>query len=656
VIVATNDKWATISQEVSTFKLDRVEEQRDAEKNSDNQEKADGETLLTTLPDSANEVLEDQLKEDADASAAPLPDTALENEDKEEVDSDDFAISAIKPLEDLPTVDLDLALESLDADLNLDSKVEDWNDPLKDLDNEFRELSLDSAPELVAGLDLELSDDTGELRVVATESSAAEATSKHSDLTASELKQISEEESIDVDEPSASSKAEENKTLSSGSSEGEEADNNDSTETAKDNSEIGFEKISLQAELDEVESILSSEPASAEVGSATPESANVKPYDPVSAELERIEKLLQAYSDDEDDDQATSKIAEPVIPELPEAEATSDQVAPSDKVEEADKPAEATGDDSALEQPVASQKESDAAPPEVSEFDDTRPTRRSLSSLVAKGKVEKQTYNFAKPTASATDLPSISEPSSPAASSTEAPASDVGEPKPAGDTFEFGGRAKPEGRSKFASLLSSSLGDTVSMRDLMENDEVPQAPVLDFSSPSQESFDSVSEVSVQDVPEVAEAPPEPPPPEPSPLGADGLPEPWLNLGKKTSDSLQTPKFEEKAKDSAPPAVGTTSSTRTFKTNAPRSTSDDLHWISTSDTNHKKLTDQDLGKIADPTGPKAVAENLKAEDQPPHTSDSKDSAKTPSTAVSTTNAPSLGSLQRTTTDSWTPSSQ
>jgi tetratricopeptide (TPR) repeat protein len=348
------------------------------------------------------------------------------------------------------------------------------------------------------------------------------------------------------------------------------------------------------------------------------------------------------------------------------------------------------------------------APPAVSDSSDSLLTGRNLSSLVAKGKNERATQSFPLPTESTKEVSPVKESqeseqqneetaasSSVDLSSTEANViEDAKVILPDGD-FEVGPPVvKAAGKSKFASLLAPSLGETTSMREIMESEVVPKTetftgseptgfdfggpkpafdflaspPEIDFlgtradfgGTPSAIGFGEMppepaflkTDNTVAMTPEptgpsaiaqtgvVAEpvAPPPPPPPEPSPLGADGLPEPWLNLGKMLKDGKKDDKT----------STGTTSSTRTFSTNAPRSTSEDSQMISATDSNDYEPTEQDM-----PKSEILANENVPG---PPDLSVSGSAADEVSTSpVSSQQHRRLGALQRTSTNetSWTP---
>jgi len=205
-----------------------------------------------------------------------------------------------------------------------------------------------------------------------------------------------------------------------------------------------------------------------------------------------------------------------------------------------------------------------------------RPERRGLSSLIAKGKIQKQTYNFDKP------------------------------------------------------AVTSSQTDPLNAQD---------EPPLE---------------------------PEPMPQQTASLGVDGLPEPWMNMGKKSasaSDSSTLPTSVKDTKEDFTSTVqGTTSNPRTFHTNAPRSaTSDELHWVSTS-TSHNKITEQDLVKLNSGKASPPVADIMETISTVTTSSggaliDSPVQGTAGSDTLSVTPSPRLlGSLQRTTIESWTPAAQ
>lgn len=689
--------WATISQEVSTFDVEDSAVKNDSEKT--NSEQIEGKV--------ESEVQEKTSKaHDPEKSSEPnVAETHSVLDGKDELS------------EALPVINIDVALEGLDADFNLDNSDGQWKDPLVDLDNEFKGLKLDTPPDTVP-LPESPTTDTGEFKALLENAPRNELM----DSTATEVEAVSEDD-IDDQGPGATLKS---KHDSPGPLEvtitGQARTDYDRSEVEDIEDTLIEAEAVFEAKLDIDEQIIEtiekkesseSEQDSVEDKAEVPTSPTAEEAESPKSESTKLESELKDLFPVELDDLFPNDFGG----------ADSDSTTKSETAEPAVKP------------PVDKSSDENATPGSDTEAKGSE--RRSLSSLVAKGKTDKPSV----------DLSKSAEPAEEAKNDSRSDCEDGQESlkakidfssessaESASDAFEVGPRSKPEGKSKFASLLSSSLGDTVSMRDIMENDTVPEAPppLLDFGSPNQASmiaspevsssplaepsgttsetskaadaaalevptfrpelyatldFDSQSAslplvasapVADEDVSKVASTklnyessrdddeleeiedtlievepvPAEPVTQEPSPLGADGLPEPWLNMGKKTSDSLQTPKFEDKSKSDS---TGTTSSTRTFNTKTPRSTNDELHWVSTSD-NLKKISEKDLppgwGGL-DNAGAKTVAEDKKAEEQK---AEDKPESTTPGTSLSKNNTPSLGSLQRTTTESWIPAAQ
>lgn len=706
--------WSTVSQEVSAIKVEALQE-----------DKSDSES---EKPPAHQGV--DLLEVDAFEKSSKKDEIELEKHaEPDERDEQSIEISEANS---------EVALDSLDSDFGLDKDLGERKEPLLNPDNEFKEPKLEAAPETVALPELpadEKRDDTGEMTAVAEPSSPV---TKLSDSTATEITSISEDE-VDDHGPGAVLKT---KEISPGDSDEDSLDNASGAKTDVERSrENDLEKSR------DVEPAIDEEPEAKEDLEHSSEEEEKPPTDVEAArsnegndednDISLSELSLELHSIDFLLTKAVSETAidsGPSVEELNKEPQNSDSESPAATSLELDVTSPITSDsldsdlkdlfpaeldslfpddfggtDARSPQDTATESSepktghpdgstsSDNSLPVVSESDSKVPERRSLSSLVAKGKAEKQTIIPQKPedTAAVAEIVAGSQPVSGgklqsifsqidlAASTENSDLKTIAEP--AEEAFEVGPRPKSEGRSKFASLLSPSLGETVSMRDIMENDTIPEAPapVIDFASPKSILADSlepaqttpavsdstavpapeISNIKVAEVPHTAQdvtqkeqpaaEPPhlEPPAPEPSPLGADGLPEPWLNLGKKTSDSLQAPKFEETSNVDVTPATGTTSSTRTFNTKAQKSTSDDLHWVSTSD-NLKKVTEQDLASWvpnADSKEPKTFAEELTEVDRPVD-------GTTPGTAISTTNSPNLGTLRRTNSEGWTPAKQ
>ncbi len=668
VEAAEGSVWATDSQEVSTLKVEDLEQQRTAiesekpsveesvdEPKGSNLESAPGTVASSELPsdEKGDETGEMTAVAEPSSPASKLTDsTASEITRVSEEEIDDDGPGAILKSKDKSPGDSNEDEEASEAKTALDGPREDEAEPSTDEKPSIDETKPEAKDDL------------------------------HSSKTEEKLATDLEP---NIDEPEAKKESDHSIEESENSPvipAAEESENDDDDEVPQ--SELSLELRSIDFLLTEsiTEPAMNSSSTVDELNKTVEQETSAKESPEVTSLMTDGKSTDSLESDLKDLFPAE---LDPLFPDdfgYNEALSSQDTKAETAKTKVEQTDASMSSDDSL---PVVSESESGAKQPE----------RRSLSSLVAKGKAEKQTYNLPRPLDSASEADLVAERQTASGgklqsifskidldASTESSALET-RAESTQAAFEVGPKPKSEGRSKFASLLSSSLGETVSMRDLMENDTIPEvpAPVTDLASPQSIVAESAelapTAVEVSNSPEVSAAPPEipstlvpdpvqlepsepeavetpkvePPAPEPSPLGADGLPEPWLNLGKKTSESLQAPNVEEQSSADKHPSSGTTSSTGTYNIKGPKSTSNDLHWVSTSD-NLNKITEQDLANWvpnADSTEPITLADELKAADK-------NIDGTNPGTAISTTNSPSLGALQRTTSEGWTPAIQ
>ncbi len=624
---------------------------------------------------------------------------------------------------ELPTINLDVALKGIDKDFNVESRIGEKTG-LDDLDSSVDDENPQSTPAAVAPSEpMEVDEDTGEMPALKTDTVNHE--NKISDSTAAELQEVSEVElesqqtssapestSVDIEPapelvPASDSDADSETETSviktetdAGSALVAEAKIDQPEDSQHDSSTAEAESVTTVSESETLNQGLEIEPNStlSSVDSepvVVPESSSEQYVDGIpSSEFE------SEFEDKPQGDPDTEPSKTPEILSLEDAdflksiepEALEVQVNNLEPTE--------------IEMPQAmpSSAAQEETPSAISDSGDNLPARRNLSSLVAKSKNERPTQNFALPTESTKEFSSEDE-SHDSGQQTDNQTTDSSSVElsatkttvvednkgvlPAGD-FEVGQPViKTAGKSKFASLLAPSLGETTSMREIMESELVPVTetftgspppgfdfgdpkPPFDFLAPPEMEFtDTQTRSDFGDAPSAngfagmlaepaflktdntgAGAPeptapgaisqPEvlaepvlpPPPPAPSPLGADGLPEPWMNLGKMLKD--------RKKDDNS---TGTTSNTRPFSAIAPKSTSEDIQMVSATNTNQQKLTEQEM--------PKPAEEDVTDTQLESGTASAANEVST--NALSSQQYRRLGALQRTGTNetSWTP---